>query len=442
VAWVIVFWRFACNDPLVMSQQSLACHLPRIVRLGRPDGDAVLDLLACAFGETVVGPEAAYPVEILPWNRMYGARLADPDRLAGMISTFDLDVPVPGSRVRGAGLTWAAVHPRDRRRGVLTAMIRHHLHEVRERGLEPISLLFASETTIYGRFGYGGAADEVRLSLPHGATLRPLPGGEDLRVRFETADVERHLEVLEACYERVGADRPGCAHLVTPGIRRPAMIRLRDSPARRQQGTEPLRVLTVVDGTEEVQGYALFRRWTQASDLGPAGTVEVTELIARDAPTSRALWTHLLDLDLTVGVVTPRLPVDDPLLYLLLDPRAGSPRTRDNLWCRLVDVPAALAGRRYQAPVDVVFGLTDVLCPWNAGCWRLVGGPDHARCEPSSTPPQVRLDVRELGAVYLGGTSLLALADAGLVAVRNPRAAAALSVALGWQRAPLCPWEI
>ena len=72
------------------------------------------------------------------------------------------------------------------------------------------------------------------------------------------------------------------------------------------------------------------------------------------------------------------LPVDDALLHLLVDPRAVVPKVNDNLWVRLLDLPVALAGRRYAAPVDVVLEVTDTRLPANAGRWRLTTGAPEA----------------------------------------------------------------
>ena len=82
---------------------------------------------------------------------------------------------------------------------------------------------------------------------------------------------------------------------------------------------------------------------------------------------------------------------------------------------RILDVPAALAARRYAAPVDVVIDVDDPRIPANTGRWRLVGSPDAATCTPTDAPADLALDVQALGAAYLGGTSLAALAAAGEV---------------------------
>jgi predicted acetyltransferase len=172
----------------------------------------------------------------------------------------------------------------------------------------------------------------------------------------------------------------------------------------------------------------------------------VRELMAADSAASAALCTDLLSRDLTTEFRLPRRPVDDPLLCQLADPRRARPQLNDNLWVRIVDLPRALAGRGYSCPVDVVLEVRDEILPSNAGRWRLTtagetgAGPGlAAACVPAASPADLGLDVTELGAAYLGGTRLGALADAGLVAELRPGAVRQLSAAMSWDPAPWCP---
>jgi predicted acetyltransferase len=110
----------------------------------------------------------------------------------------------------------------------------------------------------------------------------------------------------------------------------------------------------------------------------------------------------------------------------------------DSLWVRLADVGRALAARAYRVPVDVVLGVRDDFCPWNAGTWRLTGGPAGASCARTDEPAELTLSVRELGAAYLGGPTLAAMAAAGLV--DGPAGTvAAVSLAFAADREPWCP---
>ena len=206
---------------------------PQILPLSPADAPAVEELLQWSFGFTVQDAGESSPFATIPWDRAFGAWLDDPRRLAGVNAAHTFDVPVPGGTLPGAGVNWVAVHPGDRRRGVATAMLRHHLHEVHRRGVEPLSLLFASEAGIYGRYGYGMAATEIHLTLGRGIALRDVAGAADLTARFEPADPGRHAELLDACYDAARAGRPGWVDRPTSALRRSVLA---DPPWRHRLG--------------------------------------------------------------------------------------------------------------------------------------------------------------------------------------------------------------
>jgi predicted acetyltransferase len=194
--------------------------------------------------------------------------------------------------------------------------------------------------------------------------------------------------------------------------------------------------------------YSGLNNWDSETSL-PDGVLTVREMMYADPAASTSLWADLLSRDLITEFRVRRRPVDDPLLYQLADPRRARPRLKDALWLRITDVPGALARRRYSCPVDLVIEVRDEIVPSNAGRWRLTTtGADQTGCglEASCTPAaaadpeaDVALDVTELGAAYLGGTRLGALAAAGLVTERRPGTVRQLSNALSWDLAPWCP---
>ena len=423
-------------------------HGYRSRQLTADDRRAVLDLDTWAFpAPHSVGDfdDLALP---LSWERTVGVEGPDGGRLAALHASYPFSrFPVPGGELPTAGLTWVGVHPQHRRRGLLTAMIDQHLARCRDRG-EPLSALFAAEAAIYGRFGYGKAADDLRLRIPRGAALRDVPGAEEHTVRVEHADRERHGELVARLHRAPGLttappsggtvlNRPGWATRETEELWASYWS---DPKEFRSGGRESLRIV-VVERDGEPRGYATFRRTLGWEVTGPRGTVHAGDVVTLDAAAARALWGVLVDLDLMSATEPFLLPVDDPITSLLVDPRAAGPRVADNVWVRLVDLPTALAGRRYQAALDVVLGVTDARLPDNAGSWRLrAGAYGEATCERTDAAPDLELDVRELGAAYLGGTSLAALAGAGLVTERAPGALAGASAAFGWPVAPACGW--
>jgi predicted acetyltransferase len=401
-----------------------------------PSSDSIDDLLATPCP--------------LPWDRTFGVTApgtrstARPGELAAMYASYPFaHFPVPGAELPAGGLTWVGVHPQHRRRGILTAMIDDDLARCAARG-EAVAALFAAEHAIYGRFGYGRAADDLRLEIPRGAALRDVPGAQRHTVRVEHADRDVHGALVARVHRAAGRAPTGVAGLNRPGwvTRETEALEAAfwdDSPVHRA-GQESSRIVVVeLDG--EPRGYCRLRRKLDWQVAGPRGRVNTGEVVALDAAAARALWGVLLDLDLTSVVAPFLLPADDVVTHLLVDRRAAVPRVMDNLWVRLVDVGAALAGRRYAADVDIVIGVRDGHLAANAGSWHLRGDAfEPATCERTDAAADVVLDVRELGAAYLGGVSLAALAAAGLVTERTPGALARAAAAFSWPVAPGASW--
>lgn len=406
----------------------------RAVELTEARSAEVLDVDSWAFASDDPAEEAAQALAALPWDRAAG--IEGPDgTLVAFHASFPFSLPVPGGSAPAAALTSVGVHPAHRRKGLLTEMVRDHLKRSRERG-EVASALFAAEQAIYGRFGYGRAAFDLRMTIPRGAALRPVAGASGLTVRMERIDVARHGDLVETVHLAAGAGRPGWVARSSIALQE---YHLRPAESRRQ-GSERLKILVVEDGPTPV-GYALFARKGEWTAQGPRGVVRVREAVTTSPAAAHRLWSTLIDLDLMATIETWLQPVDDPLLQLLVDSRAAAPRIVDNLWVRILDLPAALMGRRYPSPVDVVLEVTDALIPENAGRWRLVGGPDGATVDAApNAEPDLSLDIRELGAAYLGGISLSALGTAGLVTEHRAGALLAAASAFSWPLAPVCSW--
>lgn len=374
---------------------------------------------------------APFPV---PLDRLMAVEGPD-GAYAAVHGSYEFRMPVPGGNVACSGLTWVGVRPDQRRRGLLSSMIGTHFARSLERG-ESVSALFAAEAPIYGRFGYGSAADEVRLTLPRGAALRPVAGSDALTVRLERVTPE-HADLAVDVYQRAGGGRPGWMPRTSPPVRTRTVC---DPPPWRNGG-EPLLVATVRDAGDDVRALALFRRKEAWADDGtPDYKAFVRQASALDPAAAHRLWSFLLDLDLTTSVETPALPVDDALLQLLVNPRPTRRRVGDNLWVRVLDLPAALGARRYTGAADLVLDVTDARLPANAGRWRLtVDAAGAAEVTRTEDPADVTLDVRELGALYLGGRSARALATAGLV-TGAPADLDRLTATFASPLAPVCPW--
>jgi predicted acetyltransferase len=356
--------------------------------------------------------------------------------VVGATGIYSLRMTVPGTVLPIAGVTMVGVLPSHRRRGVLRSLMHRQLADIAARGEEPIAALWASETPIYSRYGYGCATWNAYFEFARGegamAGYAPADPSLTLRLAEPTDSVAELAKVFDAVSPRQAGffarndywwDRV-----------------LDDDPGERG-GASPLRCLLAEDSSG-VRGYALYvtrAGWDEPTGI-PTGSLVIRELLAADPAAGAALWRNLLDRDL-IGSVTADLRCpQDPLLFQLLDPRRARVRVTDGIWVRIIDIAGALTQRAYSGPVDVVLEVTDAILPGNAGRWHLTaGGSGAARCARTDRPADVALDIRDLGAAYLGGTRLGALADAGLVRELRPGTLGPLSAAMTWDPAPWCP---
>jgi len=97
-----------------------------------------------------------------------------------------------------------------------------------------------------------------------------------------------------------------------------------------------------------------------------------------------------------------------------------------------------LAGRRYADEDNLTFALNDSFCPWNTGMYKLSGGPDGAHCERTDGSADLRMEVADLSAVYLGGVAFAQLAAAGRVEEYTPGALRRADRMFRWTPAPWC----
>jgi predicted acetyltransferase len=399
--------------------------------------------------------ELRHDQAILEFDRTLAA--FDGADMVGTATTLTFRMSVPGECASVAGVTAVSVLPSHRRRGILSSLMHRQLADIRDRG-EAVAALFASEAGIYGRYGYGAATGELDLTIRRGegvlsapaaapataAAAGPAvaagPGRTDGGLRLRIAEPRDATAELAKVFAGVLDSRPG--------------LPARDDrwwdfilwdPEHRRSGSSPLRCVIAEDDAGP-RGYALFSAKPEWDHHGnPCGVLQVRELMASDPAAHAAVWNDLLSRDLVGEVRAQARPVDEPLLFLLADRRKARPRIADGLWIRLISVPDALTQRRYSCAVDVVIEVADELLPENGGRWRLrAPGPEgaaseRATCERTSAAADVILPVQSLGAAYLGGTRLGALAGAGLAEQARPGALARLSAALSWDPAPWCP---
>jgi predicted acetyltransferase len=379
------------------------------------------------FGWTPSPEDAERFSSLLPHERMHA--VFEDGRIVAGAGSYSLELTLPGGPAPCAGVTVVGVLPSHRRRGLLRRMMEAQLRDVRERG-EPIAALWASEETIYGRFGYGLASFCMNLEIRR----------RNVRIRSELEregsvrliENDEALRVLPGLYDRIRKQTPG---FLSRSRGWWETRRLSDRPESRRGAGPLVRALYERDGRPA--GWAFYRIAQEGSTFDDwKKTVRVAELQGVDDRARRELWRFVLGIDWTDTVTVDLLAVDDPVLLLvdrLNDLRA---RVYDGLWVRAVDVAAALAARGVsrdgRASVEVT---ADPNFPDNVGTWTVEGD----RVRRTSRRPDVRLDVQGLGATLLGGFTFTQLARAGRVEEGARGGLARADALFRAERAPWCP---
>ncbi|WP_460073732.1 GNAT family N-acetyltransferase [Streptomyces sp. YKOK-I1] len=387
-----------------------------------------VDTLHAAFGRFPETPDEGRGVwwSAVEMDRGVLATAAD-GRPVGTAGAYSFELTLPGAiPVPVGGVSMVGVLPSHRRQGVLTAMMRHLLAEPRDRG-EFLSVLLASEASIYGRFGYGPATYTHQLTVPRhrGAFALPRAGGT-AGPDTGTIEVLRRAEcgaILEEVYDRYRRAQPGA--LSRPhrwwdrGAGQPPV-----SPAQRY-----IAVHRDADGVPD--GYASYA-------IGESDTLTVDETIAGDDAVFTALARFVLGHDLVGQVVFKHVPPGHPLCWQLADFRAGQVGgTMDWLWVRLLDVPRALAARGWFTDGELVLDVDDPFLGEH-GRHLLTVRDGKADCVPTDREPDLSLDVRDLGSVYLGGTTPSTLVRAGHIRAHHADAAPLADALFRAERPPHC----
>lgn len=362
------------------------------------------------------------------WDSCDSLAAWDGDRCVGHVGGYRIDALVPGGAyVPTSAVTRVGILPTHRRRGLASRLMARLLDEAAARG-QVMATLRASETVIYGRFGFGlgGWAAEVKIDA---ARARPLKGGAT-GGSFRLLARDEIIPTVRTIYD---------AHPGRPGVlRRPDWMWERYFyEATKDESTHHVVVHRNADGLDD--GYAHYSlKWQEVPFEMTGGEGDLHELVAASPSTELALWGFLFDIDLVRTWTASERPVDDAVRVACHDIRAYDPKlVWDEQWVRILDVDAALGARTYQPTGDSsTVSVTDTHFEANTGVWHI--GAHGAKRIDEGEPADLTVDVRVLGALYLGGVTWRQLADVGEVGATSDEAVRRADSLFRVERAPFC----
>jgi predicted acetyltransferase len=362
---------------------------------------------------------------IVPWlPQVHGVAAFDGDTMVGVSVDLPFEMTLPGGRMAPTrGITWVGVLPTYRGRGALRAMIEHQHAGFREQGIA-FSALYASETTLYGRFGYGAAtvvASEAEIDVRFGAFAHPFTDTGEVVMLEEPEPFAIVREVIDRSRPGIPGEIDRMDQDITDAFkladRKEFRIAHRDAEGR-------------------WDGYAVYtidQNWQH--EAIPQSKLRVGTLLSATAEAYAALWRYLLDLKLVRTVVIGARPLDDPIRWLLAEWRHYRIKhVTDGLWISLLDLPAALEARGYLASAETVLGVD--------GTSHLLQVEDGAgRCLPTDREPEIELSADTLASAFLGGYRFTQLRDGMRLRERAPGACVKADSLFRAERDPWCSYN-
>ena len=327
------------------------------------------------------------------------------DTAVAVAGSYALDVTLPGGvTVPIGGVTWVGVSATHRRRGLLRTLMTAVHDDIDSRG-EPLAALYASESAIYGRFGYGIGSHQLLADIDLAlAQFRDDVVVDVDDVRYVYGDDAR--DHFESIYERCRRQRAG-------EVTRDAA----DWDLRFHFWDKPRAGASAAMHLIHPDGHAVYRMTIHSTDGRPRNRLNVLQMFAVTEDAYRALWHTLLNIDLAVTLETHVMPLDDPLPYLLTDRRAISARdVIDGLWVKVIDPAVCFATRTY--------GTVDRLVIESDGDrWAIDNTGQDAVCRKVRTRPDLVTNGASLGTLLMGAERIDRLVRAGMVVARTPEVA-------------------
>jgi predicted acetyltransferase len=408
-----------------------SARLSPVSPLREGEVDTFFEIDAAAFGARMSAAFVDLIKSSMSLDRVAASRDAGTVVATAASEPSRMTVPGLGS-VPTAIVVAVAVVPSHRRQGRLRSLMRYQLDDVRGRG-ETLAVLRASEGGIYGRFGYGQATFESTYTVDKrlARLARPVADFASGSIRLVSRD--QAAEAFPAVYREYAPTRAG-------EVERSEIDYL---SALGEPGGDELsrRFYAVYEQDGSLDAYVAYEVVSMEPPAHNPRRLVLHELCALTPGAYVAAWDFLLGVDLTIELFARGRPVDEPIKWVLAEPRQlRCTYSGDRTWVRLVEVASCLGARRYAAAGDVVIGVEDSFCPWNTGRYRLIVGDAWETAEVSRTDgePDVELDVSTLASIYLGGVSPVPLAEAGRIRPVSPGALEAVSRMFANERPPFC----
>ena len=331
-------------------------------------------------------------------------------KIVGANGVYSFTLSVPGGIVKAGGIIDVVVYPTHRRQGLMSKLMKKQLNEILDKN-EPIAILYSAESGTYGRFGFGLATFQENWEIKrHDSKFRKTLNNYNSVENIEMVSHQEISNLLPKIYELAWKQRPG---MIKREISR--WNRLKLEMERKDIPGIPSYALFKKDGKYE--GYVNYR--LNLNSTTTDGSLLINEIISTTDEAHLNLVNYCMSIDGVKKITSKSRPLDDPIPWILEEPRKLSRYVEDQLHLRIVDVPSALVARKYNVDGQITILVTDNILESNNAKFSLENSSNIAKCKKTNLPHDLKIDIRELGSIYLGETSWLNLCKSKLIEINS-----------------------
>ena len=317
----------------------------------------------------------------------------------GGADSFEMTLP-GGNQVPVAGVAYITTAPTHRRRGIQRSIMDRIHRDSRVRG-DAASILWASMGHLYGRYGYGNAIPSHDWTIRQAHTRFEF--ASEFNGEFRVLKRDEALPLMEQVYETARLERPGMID------RRTKRWQYEIHPKR---NADDFFLIYLKAG--EPKAYAQYAFETNPTTNDEfALRIDVNEAVSTDRASYTAIWRFLFDEPLAYDIVAHNRPLDDPIYWMLADPRRLRRETNDAIWLKLLDVGTMLEQRGYGASGEIVIEVSSATGGASEKWLLTADGDGGATCTSTNAEPHLTLPERSLGAAYFGAVSASTLVSVG-----------------------------
>ncbi|MAU24250.1 MAG: hypothetical protein CL706_02425 [Chloroflexi bacterium] len=337
-----------------------------------------------------------------PSDRLIAAFDTDINKIVGTGGADKYSMSVPGGNsISMAGIAFMGTLPTHKRKGIFSSMMNKLHCQAKERG-DSIAGLWASQSLLYSRFGYGLAT--IREDWQINSNHANLSKAKNDSIRFELVDKNTALEEIPKIYDIFRTCQNGATDR-TQGYWNYMLYEDEQTMYNKSGNSGFFFVIAYKDNKPSGYAFYNFDKESGVAHEDDKGTLRVEEIISIDRETNNALWHYIFGVELVEEVTFNRRAPNDSLYLMLENPRKLKRDTIDGLWVRIIDPISMLESRTYNYKGNITISISGQNQKDIEGTYLIETDGTNTEVKKVKNKPDIYMRPSDLSSIYFGGTS-------------------------------------